>query len=275
MVAVPARRFNPVRRYVWFGFGLLVAGCGTARVTATPVRETTGVAASCAAVSPAEKFNMARKVFVGVMLPGPTTQQGVLGSPARMRVERYLKGHGPRIVRVDTALRIEPGGVTGNSEGIEPKAGERWKIYTQSRRQPFDTSICSGSTRVAVSDAADERWGRDPGHVRTSNADVVTRYRATISIVDSLGGLLCDRQTWIPLLESGHERCVCVRRSRIGSPIQPIRATAGCRFPPGSSAATWDAWSIRPTRTVPGAPTDAARGRTVTAAVRPPSLDIP
>jgi hypothetical protein len=65
-----------------------------------------------------------------------------------MRVERYLKGHGPRKVRVDTALRIVPGGITGGSEGIEPKAGERWKIYTDSRRQPFATSVCGGSRRV-------------------------------------------------------------------------------------------------------------------------------
>src|SRR5690348_8692448 len=142
-----------MRRYVWLGFGLLLAGCGTAQVAATPAREMTGVAASCAAVSPAEQFAAARLVFVGVMLPGPATQDGVLGSPARMRVERYLKGHGPRVVRVDTALRIEPGGITGGSEGIFPRAGERWKIYTGSRRQPFATSICGGSSRVMSSPA--------------------------------------------------------------------------------------------------------------------------
>jgi hypothetical protein len=109
------------------------------------------VAASCAAVSPAEQFAAARRVFVGVMLPGPTIPpggRGVLGSPARVRVERYLKGHGPRIVGVQTALRIEPGGITGGSEGIQPKAGERWRIYTDSRRAPFATSVCGGSRRL-------------------------------------------------------------------------------------------------------------------------------
>jgi hypothetical protein len=35
-------------------------------------------------------------------------------------------------------------------DGIEPRAGERWKIYTQSRRQPLATSICAGSVRVAT-----------------------------------------------------------------------------------------------------------------------------
>lgn len=142
-----------VRRYIGLGLALALAGCGSAQVVATPVRETTAVAASCAGLSPAQQFAASRLVFVGVMLPGPSLQGGVLGSPARMRVERYLKGHGPRIVRVDTALTIEPGGFTGNSEGIEPKAGERWKIYSESRRQPFDTSICLGSARVVESPA--------------------------------------------------------------------------------------------------------------------------
>ncbi|HET6865353.1 MAG TPA: hypothetical protein VFH80_05495, partial [Solirubrobacteraceae bacterium] len=151
-----------MRRYVWVGVVLVLAGCGRAQVVATPARETTGVAASCAAVSPAEQFKMARRVFIGVMLPGPTTQDGVLGSPAPMRVERYLKGHGPRTVKVVTALRIEPGGgVTGGSEGIEPKAGQWWKIYADSRHQPFATSVCSGSRRVAP-DSALALWRAFP-----------------------------------------------------------------------------------------------------------------
>jgi hypothetical protein len=150
-----------VRAIRCLGVGLLLAGCGSVQVAATPVRETTAVAASCAAVTPAQQFAAARLVFVGVMLPGPTAEAGVLGSPARMRVERYLKGHGPRIVRVITALRIEPGGVAGGSEGIYPKAGERWKIYADSRRQPFATSVCGGSKRLAARHPA-YRWLR--GH---------------------------------------------------------------------------------------------------------------
>ena len=67
------------------------------------------------------------------MLPGPTARLGrrpVLSSPARMRVERYLKGHGPRTVRVDTAVTIEPRRHAVGEDGIAPRAGERWKIYT-------------------------------------------------------------------------------------------------------------------------------------------------
>ncbi|HEY1508758.1 MAG TPA: hypothetical protein VGF93_07160 [Solirubrobacteraceae bacterium] len=109
------------------------------------------MAASCAAVSPAQQFAIARLVFVGRMLPGATTSFGrrqVLGSPATVRVLRYLKGSGPRTVKVITAVTITHNGVSAGEDGIEPQVGEIWKIYADSRRQPFDTSICSGSTRI-------------------------------------------------------------------------------------------------------------------------------
>lgn len=94
---------------------------------------------------------MARLVFVGRMLPGASTSLGrlhVLGSPATVRVVRYLKGSGSRTVRVRTAVTITDRGVTVAEDGIEPQVGEIWKIYTGSRHQPFDTSICGGSRRI-------------------------------------------------------------------------------------------------------------------------------
>jgi hypothetical protein len=131
---------------------LFLTGCGVAQVAAVSVRET-GVAASCAALSPAAQFAGARRVFVGEMLPGPTARMGgrqVLASPARMRVASYLKGHGPRTVIVDTAVTVDRHGIAVAEDGIEPRAGQRWKIFTNSRHQPFDTSICAGA-RVLVS----------------------------------------------------------------------------------------------------------------------------
>lgn len=141
-----------MRRYVWVSFGLLLAGCGSAQVAAAPARETVS-AASCAGLSGAQQFAAARLVFVGVMLPGPITAgegHRVLLSPATMRVERYLKGHGPQTVRIVTAVsaRSDSTSITLAEDGIEPRPGERWKIFTASRRQPFDTSICGGSARV-------------------------------------------------------------------------------------------------------------------------------
>ncbi|MGH2884704.1 MAG: hypothetical protein ACRDPA_18715 [Solirubrobacteraceae bacterium] len=117
-----------MRRCVWFGLALFLAGCGSARVAAVPARETVG-AASCAALSPARQFAGARLVFVGAMLQGPTAVMDgrrVLASPATMRIERYLKGHGPRTVRVDTAVRVLKHGIAGNEDGIEPQAWQRW-----------------------------------------------------------------------------------------------------------------------------------------------------
>jgi hypothetical protein len=61
---------------------------------------------------------------------------------------RYLKGGGPRTVRVRTAVTITGRGITVAEDGIEPRVGEVWRIYTTSRRQPLETSICAGSRRI-------------------------------------------------------------------------------------------------------------------------------
>jgi hypothetical protein len=133
--------------------GVLIAGCGGSKTSSTLVAPAryTAVAASCAAASPAQQFAMARLVFVGRMLPGPSTsldRPRVLGSPATVLVVRYVKGSGPRTVKVTTAVMITNRGVTVDEDGIEPQIGEIWKIYTDSRHPPFDTSICGGSAMI-------------------------------------------------------------------------------------------------------------------------------
>lgn len=149
--------------------GMLMAGCGsTASAQSVAPARPPAVAASCAGVSPAREFAMARIVFVGRMLPGPSTsmdRRAVLGSPATVRVLRYLKGRGPRTVKVKTAATIRNRGITVAEDGIEPQVGEIWKIYSGSRRQPFDTSICGGSARImsAVRVALD-LWSGFPVH---------------------------------------------------------------------------------------------------------------
>lgn len=112
------------------------------------------MAASCAALSPSQELAAARVVFLGRMLPGASARldgREVLGSPAAVRVGRYLKGHGPRTAKVATAITITSSGIIGAEDGIEPQVGEIWKIYAQSRHQPFDTSICAGSKLVRSS----------------------------------------------------------------------------------------------------------------------------
>jgi hypothetical protein len=116
-----------------------------ARPTATRIQ---AVAASCAALTPADQFTGARLVFDGRMLKGPTTRlvgRRVLRSPARVRVIRYLKGRGPAVVRVETGTTTARGGIVVNEDGIQPAAGQRWRIYSSASRQPFTTSLCAGS----------------------------------------------------------------------------------------------------------------------------------
>jgi hypothetical protein len=137
------------------GLGLVAAVLLPAACSGTPAeRPTQGSAASCAAVLHAEQLAQARVVAAGLMLPGPTVRLGgrdVLISPARMRVRRYLKGSGPAIVRVQTGV-VGPGSM--GEDGIDPAAGERWTIYTRSRRQPYATGICEGSRRTRSREVA-------------------------------------------------------------------------------------------------------------------------
>jgi hypothetical protein len=76
----------------------------------------------------------------------------VLRTPARIRVSRYLKGHGPAVVRIETGSAAARGGVVVNEDGIEPVAGQRWRIYSDGSRQPLTTSICSGTRLLRRSD---------------------------------------------------------------------------------------------------------------------------
>jgi hypothetical protein len=84
------------------------------------------------------------------MLAGPTAAANgrpILLSPARVRVGRYLKGHGPPIVKVRTAIARTATGYTEGEDRIIPVAGQRWIIYSDRSRQPLATSICAGSRR--------------------------------------------------------------------------------------------------------------------------------
>jgi hypothetical protein len=83
---------------------------------------------------------------MGTMLAGPTAHIGgkdLLVSPAKVRVSRYMKGHGPKVVRVLTGIQSAN---TVNAEGIAPRVGQRWLIYSSSNAAPYATSICAGSS---------------------------------------------------------------------------------------------------------------------------------
>jgi hypothetical protein len=138
------------------GSGMLVGWGAVAGAGSLPEGSgTRAAAASCAALTPAQQLAAARVVLDGVMQAGPTTLSGgwrVLASPARVRVIGYLKGHGPGVVEVQTGSAIAGGGVVVNEDGIEPVAGQSWRIYSDTAREPFATSICAGSRLLDPSD---------------------------------------------------------------------------------------------------------------------------
>ena len=130
--------------------GVMLAACASAAGSGHGASGTVARAAgSCAVASAAASLASARVVFIGTAQPGPTTAAGsagpVLISPARFRVTRYLKGNGPRVVTVRTAVSNRGHAMIASEDGIEPRAGQRWRIYTTSLHLPYQTSLCGGS----------------------------------------------------------------------------------------------------------------------------------
>jgi hypothetical protein len=117
-------------------------------VVAAALAAPASASARCLASSERQKFERAEVVFVAIAMPGPNARRGQLLSPARFRVVRYLKGRGPNVVRVQTGLSRRGRVLTHISEGIDPRAGEVWKIYgTRSSSGVVRTSTCAGSRR--------------------------------------------------------------------------------------------------------------------------------
>ncbi len=116
-----------------------------AALAVTALVSATAANASCFFQTPAQQRARAHVIFDGIVLEGPTAT-GV----QRFRVLRYLKGRGPRIVRVSTGVVRRPDG-TGNttSVSIDAKRGERWRIYGRaSAERVVGSTLCDGSRRL-------------------------------------------------------------------------------------------------------------------------------
>jgi hypothetical protein len=102
-------------------------------------------AASCILMSPAEQRARAAVIFDGVALDGPTPT-GI----ERFRVVRYLKGSGPRVLRIRTGRKeFAGGGGVVTSVSIDAARGETWRIYARRVRPGlFETNVCDGSRRL-------------------------------------------------------------------------------------------------------------------------------
>lgn len=141
------------------GCCLVLAGCGVATAGSSPgaagVDGTlTSSAASCAGGTGAQERAHARLIFDAIALSGRSApQSGTLLSPARFRVSRYLKGHGPTVVMVQTAVTAgaRDGEYTEAEDGLRPHVGQRWRIYGQRTRSGvITTTICAGSRRLTA-----------------------------------------------------------------------------------------------------------------------------
>ncbi len=100
--------------------------------------------ASCVPMTRAEQRARAQVIFDGVALEGPTAT-GI----QRFHVTRYLKGHGPKVVRVDTGnIRRADGTGTVTSVSIIVERGERWRIFARgTTRKVLRTTVCDGSRK--------------------------------------------------------------------------------------------------------------------------------
>jgi hypothetical protein len=101
--------------------------------------------ASCIPSTPAQQRARASVIFDGVVLEGPTAT-GI----QRFRVSRYLKGRGPKVVRVATGNIRRPDG-TGSvtSVSIIAARGQKWRIFARgSAWRVLQTNVCDGSKRA-------------------------------------------------------------------------------------------------------------------------------
>jgi hypothetical protein len=101
--------------------------------------------ASCIPMTAAQQRARADVIFNGLALEGPTAT-GI----QRLRVTRYLKGSGPRVVRVNTmSIRRADGSGSTTSVSLVVRAGQKWRIYGRgSARKVLRTSLCDGSRRL-------------------------------------------------------------------------------------------------------------------------------
>lgn len=125
----------------------LMVGCGggAPHTNGTVTRVAAG---SCASLGASAQFANAAVVLIGTMLPGPTVSfegHPALASPAEVTVARYLKGSGPRTIKVQTSVKAVGSATEVVEDGIAPSPGQRWKLFLTGPRSPYETSICAGS----------------------------------------------------------------------------------------------------------------------------------
>lgn len=101
--------------------------------------------ASCLQVTQAQQRAQAQVIFDGVALDS-ATPTGI----QRFRVTRYLKSHGPQVLRVSTGnVRRANGTGSVTSVSIVAARGQRWRIFARGNpTKVLLTNVCNGSHRL-------------------------------------------------------------------------------------------------------------------------------
>lgn len=109
--------------------------------------------------------------------PGPVARNGVgLLAPATFKVVAYDKGSGPTDLKVQTALSAGPGGLTANSVGVNPSAGQTWRLWgTIGADGVMQTNVCLGSTLAGIRHTPSLAVGARSATLRVSSLDGVAR----------------------------------------------------------------------------------------------------
>lgn len=115
----------------------------------------TASAACAVSQSLADSARTTPIVVTATAQPGPAARNGIgLLSPASFRVVAYDQGQGPGEIKVQTALTERSGSLVGLEDGINPRAGQTWRLWgTFGPDGVLQTSICSPSTLVVAGSA--------------------------------------------------------------------------------------------------------------------------
>ena len=124
---------------------LVAAAVAAAAAVASDAGAATVRSAGCAPLTSSQLRARAAVVFVGVALEGPTAT-GI----QRFRIQRYVKGSGPAVVRVATGTIRHDGGEVGvPGVSLRVRKGERWRIFGRlAGSQVVRTTLCAGSHRL-------------------------------------------------------------------------------------------------------------------------------
>jgi hypothetical protein len=157
--------------------GVKLAGGTTAFAVAGLLALPGSASAVCALTSLEKLARQSPVVVTAKAQPGPLAQSGVgLLSPATFRVVAYDQGSGPQEIKVQTALTTGANGLVAMSEGVNPLAGQTWRLWGSIAPDgSLQTSVCAGSVLAGAQGAPTLSAGRRSTTMRVASFAGVPR----------------------------------------------------------------------------------------------------